>query len=234
MKLLGGRGLTSALLLLALTTTKAAPLRRATPTSSTSAAATSATAATASSSAPTATAAAASASASTTATEAPTPATTPTATSTPSAASTATEAPTPATTPTATSTPSAASTATSTAPASPSTALALLALADPPALLCTTLQYRAHVGLTAIDVEDAHGEVGARQPRQQEVHPVFAHPKVSVAQPRRLLLRHHRLSTWRVGGVSDRGKDKWQHTQLDQEWKTAEEAARTGAATRGV
>ncbi|CAI5956167.1 unnamed protein product [Closterium sp. NIES-64] len=101
-KLLGGRGLTSALLLLALTTTKAAPLHRATPTSSTAAAATAATAA---SSAPTATAAAA------------------------SAATAATEAPTPATTPTATPTTSATSTATSTAPASSSSALAPLALA---------------------------------------------------------------------------------------------------------
>ncbi|CAI7899175.1 unnamed protein product [Closterium sp. NIES-54] len=62
--LLGGRGLTSALLLLlALTTSGADPLRRAAPTSSSSAAAA--------------------------ATSSPTPATTPTATPTPSAASTA-------------------------------------------------------------------------------------------------------------------------------------------------
>ncbi|CAI5929650.1 unnamed protein product [Closterium sp. NIES-64] len=104
-KLLGGRGLTRALLLLAVTTTEAAPLHGATPTSSTAAAATSATAATASSPAPTATAAAASAS------------------------TAATEAPTPATTPTATPSPFAASTATSTALASSSSALVPLALA---------------------------------------------------------------------------------------------------------
>ncbi|CAI7884419.1 unnamed protein product [Closterium sp. NIES-53] len=97
-KLLGGRGLTSALLLLALTTTGATPLRRAT-TSSTAASAASATSA---ASAPSATAAASSAS------------------------SAATDTSTPATTPTTTPTPSTASTTTSTAPASPTRALAPL------------------------------------------------------------------------------------------------------------
>ncbi|CAI5951391.1 unnamed protein product [Closterium sp. NIES-65] len=74
------------LLLLVLTTTGAAPLRSATPTSSTSSTTASSTSATTATSAPTATAAAASAS--TAATDTSTPATTPTATPTPSAAST--------------------------------------------------------------------------------------------------------------------------------------------------
>ncbi|CAI5956027.1 unnamed protein product [Closterium sp. NIES-65] len=101
-----GRGdVLGTLLLLALTTTKAAPLRDTTPTGSTSSATAASTSATTAASAPTAAATTASASA---------------------AATTTT---TPATTPTATPTPSAASTATSTAPASATRALAPLALA---------------------------------------------------------------------------------------------------------
>ncbi|CAI5959424.1 unnamed protein product [Closterium sp. NIES-64] len=78
------------LLLLALTTTGAAPLRSATPTSSNFSTTASSTSATTAASAPTATASAASAS--TAATDTSTPATTPTATPTPSVASTATSA----------------------------------------------------------------------------------------------------------------------------------------------
>ncbi|CAI7904218.1 unnamed protein product [Closterium sp. NIES-54] len=100
-ELLGGGGLTSALLPLALTTTGATPLC-STATSSTTASAASATTAAA---APSATAAAA----------APT-----------AAADTSTSATTPTTTPT----PSAASTTTSTAPATPTSAPASLALAS--------------------------------------------------------------------------------------------------------
>ncbi|CAI6002654.1 unnamed protein product [Closterium sp. NIES-65] len=100
-KLVRGPGLTTALLLLARTTTRPTPLRRV-ASSSTAAAAASATSAT---SAPSATTAASSAS------------------------TAATAAATPATTPTTTPTPSTASTATSTAPASPSSSLAPLALA---------------------------------------------------------------------------------------------------------
>ncbi|CAI7843462.1 unnamed protein product [Closterium sp. NIES-54] len=99
-KLLGGRGLTTALLLLARTTTGPTPVRRA-ATSSTAISAASATSAT---SAPSATAVASSTS------------------------TAATDTSTPATTPTTTPTPSTASTTTSTAPAIPSNALAPLAL----------------------------------------------------------------------------------------------------------
>ncbi|CAI7816703.1 unnamed protein product [Closterium sp. NIES-53] len=101
-ELLRGQGLTTALLLLALTTTGATPLRRpatsstATPAASTTSAASTTTAASAASStattsatsAPTATAA--TASASTAATDTSTPTSTPTATPTPPAASTST------------------------------------------------------------------------------------------------------------------------------------------------
>ncbi|CAI5943356.1 unnamed protein product [Closterium sp. NIES-65] len=93
------------LLLLALTTTRAAPLRGTTSTSSTPSATAASTSATTAASAPTAAAA------------------------TTSASAAATTTTTPATTPTATPTPSAASTATSTAPASSTRALAPLALA---------------------------------------------------------------------------------------------------------
>ncbi|CAI7903598.1 unnamed protein product [Closterium sp. NIES-54] len=99
-KLLGGRGLTTALLLLALTATGATPLRRA-ATSSTAASATSTTSTTSATSAPSATASPASTAAADTST--------------------------PATTPTTTPTPSTATTTTSTAPASPTSALAPLA-----------------------------------------------------------------------------------------------------------
>ncbi|CAI6002685.1 unnamed protein product [Closterium sp. NIES-64] len=104
-ELLRGGDVTSSLVLLALTTTGADPLRSATPISSASSAAASSSAATSATSAPTATAASASAS------------------------TAATDTSTPATTPTTTPTPSTAATATSTAPASPSSALAPLALA---------------------------------------------------------------------------------------------------------
>ncbi|CAI5964594.1 unnamed protein product [Closterium sp. NIES-64] len=93
------------LLLLALTTSGAAPLRSATPTSSTSSTTASSTSATTAASAPTATASAA------------------------SAFTAATDTSTPATTPTASPTPSAASIAASTTPASFSSAPAPLALA---------------------------------------------------------------------------------------------------------
>ncbi|CAI7766962.1 unnamed protein product [Closterium sp. NIES-53] len=99
-KLLGRRGLTGTLLLLALATTKASMLRGSTSTSTT-AAATSTTAAA-------------------TSTAAATAYTTPTA---------ATEAPTPTTTPTSTATPSASSITSTAAPTVPSTTLAPLALA---------------------------------------------------------------------------------------------------------
>ncbi|CAI7864011.1 unnamed protein product [Closterium sp. NIES-53] len=101
-KLLGGGSLTAALLLLALNTTGATPLRQA----ATSSSAASAASATSAASAPSATAAAS-------------------ATST-AAADTSTSATTPTTTPT----PSTASTTTSTAPASPTSALAPLAPAS--------------------------------------------------------------------------------------------------------
>ncbi|CAI7910288.1 unnamed protein product [Closterium sp. NIES-53] len=102
-KLLRGGGLTTALLLLALTTTGATPLRRA-ATSTTAASATSASAA------------------STAATDASTAAT--------DASTAATDASTPATTPTTTPAPSTASTTTtSTAPASPTGTPAPVALA---------------------------------------------------------------------------------------------------------
>ncbi|CAI5948564.1 unnamed protein product [Closterium sp. NIES-65] len=107
-KLLRGQGLTTALLLLAWTTTGATPLRRA-ATSSTAtspASATSAASATTAASAPSATTAASSSSTAATGTSTPT------------------------TTPTTTPTPSAASTAASTAPAISSSALAPLALAS--------------------------------------------------------------------------------------------------------
>ncbi|CAI7755487.1 unnamed protein product [Closterium sp. NIES-54] len=99
-KLLGGQGLTTALLLLALTATGATPLRRA-ATSSTAASATSVTSAAYANSAPSATATAASTAAADTST--------------------------PATTPTTTPTPSTATTTTSTTLASPTSALAPLA-----------------------------------------------------------------------------------------------------------
>ncbi|CAI6000906.1 unnamed protein product [Closterium sp. NIES-64] len=101
------------LLLLALTSPCAAPLRSSTPTTSTTA--TPASASTAPASASTA---ATSATSATTATAATTPAST-----------AATSTPTPATTSTATPTPSAASTSTPTAPTGPTRSLAPLALA---------------------------------------------------------------------------------------------------------
>ncbi|CAI5940608.1 unnamed protein product [Closterium sp. NIES-65] len=104
-ELLRGGNVPRTLLLLALTTTRAAPLRSATPTTSTSSTTASSTSATTAASASTAAASAASSS------------------------TAATDTSTPATTPTATPTPSAASTATSTAPASSTRALAPLALA---------------------------------------------------------------------------------------------------------
>ncbi|CAI7768802.1 unnamed protein product [Closterium sp. NIES-53] len=117
-ELLRGQGLTTALLLLAQTTTGATPLRRpatsstATPTAS----ATSAASATTASSAASSTAASATSA--------------PTATAATAAASAAaTDASTPTSTPTATPTPPAASTSTSTAPARASSALAPSALA---------------------------------------------------------------------------------------------------------
>ncbi|CAI5481359.1 unnamed protein product [Closterium sp. Yama58-4] len=120
-KLLGWRGLTRALLLLTLATTRASSLRGATPTSATATTATAATAATAT----TATTAAAA-----TATSTPT-----TAAAAASASTAATRAPASATTPTSTPTPPATSTATTTTPASSSSTLAPLALAAaaPPA-----------------------------------------------------------------------------------------------------
>ncbi|CAI7896085.1 unnamed protein product, partial [Closterium sp. NIES-53] len=106
-KLLRGQGRTTALLLLARTTTGPTPLGRAV-TSSTAAAASSATSAASATSAPSA----------------------PSATTAASSASTAaTYTSTPATTPTTTPTSSTASTSTSTTPTSPSSALAPLALA---------------------------------------------------------------------------------------------------------
>ncbi|CAI7881107.1 unnamed protein product [Closterium sp. NIES-53] len=107
-KLLGGRGLTTALLLLALTATGATPLRRA-ATSSTAASAAAATSA-------------ASANSTTSATSAPA------ATATASSASTAAaDTSTPATTPTTTPTPTTATTTTSTTPSNPTSAPAPLA-----------------------------------------------------------------------------------------------------------
>ncbi|CAI7899416.1 unnamed protein product [Closterium sp. NIES-53] len=109
-KLLGGRGLTTVLLLLALTATRATPLRRA-ATSSTAASAASASSAASATSAPSANATASSAS------------------------TAAADTSNPATTPTTTPTPSTATTTTPTAPACPTSALAPLALAGaaPPA-----------------------------------------------------------------------------------------------------
>ncbi|CAI7810297.1 unnamed protein product [Closterium sp. NIES-53] len=86
-KLLGGRGLTTALLLLALTATGATPLRRA-ATRSTAASAASAASATSATSAPAGTATASSAS--TAAADTSTPATTPTTTPTPTTVTTTT------------------------------------------------------------------------------------------------------------------------------------------------
>ncbi|CAI7784647.1 unnamed protein product [Closterium sp. NIES-53] len=114
-KVLGGRGLTTALLLLALTATGATPLRRAT-TSSTAASAASATAAASATSAAYATSAASAPSATATAS---------------SAFTAATDTSTPATTPTTTPTPSTATTTTSTTPASPTSALAPAGAASP-------------------------------------------------------------------------------------------------------
>ncbi|CAI5962771.1 unnamed protein product [Closterium sp. NIES-64] len=118
-ELLRGHGLTTALLLLARTTTGATPLR--TPaTSSTATPAASA----ASAAAATTAASAASSTAATSATSAPT------ATAAAASVSTAaTDTSTPTTTPTATPTPPVASTSTSTAPARPSSAPPPLALA---------------------------------------------------------------------------------------------------------
>ncbi|CAI7933092.1 unnamed protein product [Closterium sp. NIES-54] len=112
-KLLRGQGRTTALLLLARTTTGPTPLRRAV-TSSTAAAAASATSAT-------------SATYAASATSAPSAPSTTAAASSASTAATYTS--TPATTPTTTPTSSTASTSTSTTPTSPSSALAPLALA---------------------------------------------------------------------------------------------------------
>ncbi|CAI7739478.1 unnamed protein product [Closterium sp. NIES-54] len=106
-KLLRGQGRTTALLLLARTTTGPTPLRRAVA-SSTAAAAASATSAASTTSAPSARSATSAAS---------------------SASSAATNTATPATTPTTTPTSSTASTSSSTTPTSPSSALAPLALA---------------------------------------------------------------------------------------------------------
>ncbi|CAI5932827.1 unnamed protein product [Closterium sp. NIES-64] len=111
-ELLRGQGLTTALLLLARTTTGATPLRRP-ATSSTATSAASATTATSA----------------TTAASATTASSAPSATAAASAPTAATGTPTPSTTPTTTPTPFAASTTTSTAPASSSNALAPLALA---------------------------------------------------------------------------------------------------------
>ncbi|CAI5973339.1 unnamed protein product [Closterium sp. NIES-65] len=117
-ELLRGQGLTTALLLLARTTTGAIPLRRP----ATSSTATSAASAASATSATTAASAATAASATTAASA-------PSAKAAASASTAATGTPTSSTTPTTTPTPSAASTATSTAPASSSSALAPLALA---------------------------------------------------------------------------------------------------------
>ncbi|CAI7745506.1 unnamed protein product [Closterium sp. NIES-53] len=117
-ELLRGQGLTTALLLLAWTTTGVTPLRRpvtsstATPTASATSAASATTAASAASS----TAASATSAATATATTA-------------SASTAATDTSTPTSTPTATPTPPAASTSTSTAPARASSAPAPFALA---------------------------------------------------------------------------------------------------------
>ncbi|CAI5996392.1 unnamed protein product [Closterium sp. NIES-64] len=115
-ELLRGQGLTTALLLLARTTTGATPLRRPATSSTATPAASAASATTATS--------AASSTATTSATSAPT------ATAAAASASTAaTDSSTPTSTPTATPTPPAASTSTSTAPARSSSAPAPLALA---------------------------------------------------------------------------------------------------------
>ncbi|CAI7784346.1 unnamed protein product [Closterium sp. NIES-54] len=113
-ELLRGQGLTTALLLLARTTTGATPLCRP----ATSSTATPAASATSAASATTA-ASAASSTATTSATSAPTA----------TASTTATDTSTPTSTPTATPTPAAASTSTSTAPARASSAPAPFALA---------------------------------------------------------------------------------------------------------